>query len=153
MLATGKIGVCYWTLIVGTSDDVEFFRYLDFIRNVLGQSMDPNDVVLTMMFDMPLPNAVKRRALASAIEDGKKTGQPLPHAVVTNSKIGRGIMSAINWMQKPVAPEGFFAAPEPAFTWLRGYNPQVSAEQIAQEIEAKAPGFQALRWQTKVGRQ
>jgi hypothetical protein len=63
-----------------------------------------------------------------------------------NTTIGRGLLTAINWVVRPPFKEQVFAEPSAAMRWLKERNPALDVEALTRDLQRAHPGFNALRW-------
>lgn len=83
------------------------------------------EVILDMLYDVTMPTPVQRRRIGGVVEGSSALQQTGGHAVVTNSTLGRSLMTAINWVVRPSFEERIFGCPQEALEWLREKNPGV----------------------------
>jgi hypothetical protein len=144
-ICAGFLGPCAWSVVEGELDQETMERFLSHLREV-GENAVPGQLVLDMCHDLPMPTPVQRRRIVEVLEGSPKLDRVAGHALVINSTIGRGLLTAINWVVSPRFEEKLFARPERAFAWLVERNPDFDADALLEAVRAAHPGFDALSW-------
>lgn len=144
-LHTGEAGPCVWSLIQHDLDDETLEGFLAYLGRLATDAV-PGQLVLDMCFDIPMPTPVQRRRIVGVLESSPKLEYVAGHALVINSTVGRGLLTAINWVVSPPFDEKVFGRPEEAFEWLAQRNPAFDAEQLLRSVRAAHPDFDRLRW-------
>lgn len=141
----GELPGVSWACVVGEASDETLEAFVAQLERVGRRSL-PGHVVLDLMHDVPLPNPLQRQRLTEAVQKVTARGGVGGHALVTNSTIARGVLSAINWFVRPAFPERTFREPKAAVAWLCSLNPKLDGDALLADIERHAPPFRALRW-------
>lgn len=144
-LYSGDAGPCAWSLIHGDLDEPTIEAFLTYLRG-LAQHAVPGQLVLDMCFDIPMPTPVQRRRIVEVLQSSPKLELVAGHALVINSTIGRGLITAINWVVRPPFEEKLFSRPEQAFEWLAERNPSFDGDRLLRSVRAAHPDFDRLRW-------
>lgn len=142
---SGHVGPCAWSVVQGALDDETIEGFLSYLRGVADDAA-PGQLVLDMCHDLPMPTPVQRRRIIEVLNGSKKLDLVAGHALVVNSTIGRGLLTAINWVVTPRFEEKLFARPDQAFEWLAERNPAFDADALLAAVRAAHPGFDQLRW-------
>lgn len=146
MIEFGKTENVHWTLSVGDHDERNFDAFVAHLRGRFAETARPGDVSLTINCEGSFPNAARRKQLAETGAYLKRKGIQLPHAYVTNSRAGMGMMTAFRWVIKPDYPERAFMDPLRGLEWLATHAPDISPEQTLARIAQSARGFCHLEW-------
>lgn len=145
-MATGQLGCCHWQVMYGAASDADWDRFVDHLIDDLGPRLVPGDVVLDLWHDVGAPPAKARARFAERFLTAPTSRHLRAHALVTNSLVSRGALTAINWViQRPFA-ERVFARPDDAFSWLVEYAPDLDVTALRAAIDVAAPGVLARRW-------
>ncbi|MCA9536880.1 MAG: STAS/SEC14 domain-containing protein [Myxococcales bacterium] len=144
-LVTGTTGVCEWAFIHGTLDDVTMEQFVAHLRR-MSERIEPGRVVLDITHDVGMPTAVQRRRIVEALQSSPKLDLVAGHALVINSTLGRGLLTAINWIVRPPFEERVCATPTEALDWLATRNAAVDPSSVLTSLERAVPGFSALSW-------
>jgi len=144
-ICSGHVGPCAWSVVEGALDEETIERFLRYLRGVADDAVE-GQLVLDMCHDLPMPTPVQRRRIIEVLNGSTKLDRVAGHALVINSTIGRGLLTAINWVVTPRFEERLFARPEQAFEWLEERNPSLDRVGVLQAVRAAHPHFDALRW-------
>ena len=143
---SGQVGACFWTCVIGAFSDEEAEAFAEGIRR-LGELTRSQDVVeLDICHDIPLPKPMHRKLLADAVAAIPDTSHVVGHALVSNSTVAQGVMTAINWFVKPAFPEKVFRDPRSGLAWLSAQLPSVNPRRVLDAIVQDVPDFERLRW-------
>lgn len=130
--------------MIGEFSEADFDAYID---NVRGHS---RAVGATVVFDVShgiqTPTALQRKALTKAVAAIANKDHIVAHAVVTNSAIARGVLTAVNWFVQPPFLERVFDSPTTAAAWCAAHAPELDPAALVAHIEEHVPGFARLRW-------
>jgi hypothetical protein len=133
-------GVC-WAYFHGDFSADEFQRYVEKVQASMAQPSFAG-AMLTVAHSPKMPSATQRKQLTDLVTTG--AAEKLKrHAIVSDSVVARGVVTAMNWVARKPFEERIFATPEAAIAWLREQIPDVSAslwEAIVEEVEP------ARRW-------
>ncbi len=145
-LYSGRVGVCFWTCVVGAFNDREAEEFAAGIHRMGTLTRDEDIVVLDICYDLPLPTPMHRKLIADAVEAIPDKSHVMGHALVSNSSVAQGVLTAINWFVKPVFPEKVFGDPQSGVAWLSAQLPSVSPRRVLETIGQAVPGFERMRW-------
>lgn len=145
---SGAVGLCRWSLTHGRLSADDLAGYLANVNRLADLGGKPH-VVLDIAHDISLPTPVQRKTIADAVQALPLGSKRLiaGHAVVVNSAIGRGVLTAINWFvsERPFA-ERVFASPDKALLWLAERLPETSPGLVLADIGRQAPHFRSFTW-------
>jgi hypothetical protein len=141
----GALGSCRWSCLVGDLTPQDEADFLQHLRSMIG-SVVPGMVVLDITHDMPMPSAVQRKKITDILGSRRDLHIIGGHAFVSNSPMGRGLLTAINWVIRPPFEESVFSRPVDAIAWLAQRNRTVDGASVLQSITRAFPGFEQLRW-------
>ena len=144
-LVTGTSGVCEWAFVQGALDDATTDLFVAHLAGV-AERIEQGHVVLDITRDVGMPSPVQRRRIMQALQAAPKLDLVAGHALVINSTLGRGLLTAINWAVRPPFEEKICASPEEALSWLTSRNPKVDGARVLADVERAVPGFAALSW-------
>lgn len=145
-LYSGRVGTCFWTCAIGAFSDEEADAFAAGIHRMGALTRSEDIVVLDICYDIPLPKPMHRKLIADAVESIPDKSHVIGHALVSNSSVAQGVLTAINWFVKPVFPEKVFRDPDAGLAWLSAQLPSVSPRRVTQAIAQEVPGFDRLRW-------
>lgn len=66
--------------------------------------------------------------------------------VVVTSTVGRGLLTAINWVVRPGFDEKVFSNPQEALPWLVQRNSAFDPDRFMQTLRAAVPELDTLQW-------
>ena len=141
----GKVGPCFWAMVIGELDDATVGVFVENLTAVV-DTITQGEVVLDVLFDVPMPSPVQRRKIVTALRGAAALEVTSGHALAINSPIGRGLLTAINWTVRPPYPEKIFSRPADAAAWLHELEPAVDPEAVLTDMGRVAPEFRVLRW-------
>lgn len=142
---SGSVGPCAWCVVDGQLDDETVDGFLVYLREVAANAV-PGQLVFDMCHDVPMPTPVQRRRIVETLKSSAKLDLVAGHALVINSTIGRGLLTAINWVVSPRFEEKLFGSPQQALPWLEERNPAFQPAELLRSVRATCPNFDALRW-------
>ena len=142
---TGESGPCRWALIQGELDETSVAAFIAHLRG-LTEDVRPRQLVLDVLHDVPMPTALQRRQIVEVLQSSDKLDLVAGHALVNNAAIGRGVLTAINWLVRPPFDEKVFSSLDDAALWLQERNPALDPAALAASIRRAYPGFDRLRW-------
>ncbi len=142
---TGRAGPCAWSVIQGDLDEETLEGFLAHLRDV-AEHVVPGQLVLDMCHDLSMPTPVQRQRIVEVLNGLPVLDQIGGHALVINSTIGRGLLTAINWVVTPRWEEKLFGSPQEAFGWLEEQNSEFDADALLRSVRATHPDFDQLRW-------
>ncbi|MCB9587335.1 MAG: hypothetical protein H6718_18185 [Polyangiaceae bacterium] len=143
---SGQVGACFWTCVMGAFSDDEAGQFAEGIRRLGALTRSQDIVVLDVCYDIPLPKPMHRKLIADAVEAIPDKSHVVGHALVSNSTVAQGVLTAINWFVKPVFPEKVFRDPSSGVAWLSAQLPSLSPRRILDAMAQDVPGFERLRW-------
>jgi hypothetical protein len=137
--------MCQWALVRGRLNEDTIASFVEHVKRV-ASGHRPGLLVLDMAHDISAPNPLQRKLITDAVNDGTGKDFIAAHAVVSNSAIARGVLTAVNWFvtSRPYA-ERVFSNPREALTWLATHG-DVDVEAALRDISTAAPPFETLRW-------
>lgn len=145
MLYTGDAGPCAWSFIRGELDDETVGRFLEYLRNLAKHAV-PGQLVIDLCYDVPMPTPVQRKRIVEVLQSSPKLDLVAGHAFVINSTIGRGLLTAINWVVRPPFEEKVFTQPREAMDWLEERNATFDRKRLLTSIYDACPSFASLDW-------
>ncbi|MCA9642366.1 MAG: hypothetical protein KC492_16810 [Myxococcales bacterium] len=145
-LYSGQVGACFWTCVMGAFSDEEAAQFAEGILRLGALTRSQDIVVLDVCYDIPLPKPMHRKLIADAVEAIPDKSHVVGHALVSNSTVAQGVLTAINWFVKPVFPEKVFRDPSSGVAWLSAQLPSLSPRRILDAMAQDVPGFERLRW-------
>ena len=104
------------------------------------------DIVLDLWFDAGMPSSKNRARFTSEFTRSVITQRVQAHALVTNSTLSRGVLTAINWVIKRPFQERVFAQPADGLAWIGSLKPDLDIGALRRDIEMAVPGFTSLHW-------
>ena len=103
-------------------------------------------LILDITHDVPMPTAVQRKRITEIIGNAANTRLLAGHALVVNSPVGRGALTAINWVVRPKFDEKVFGNPKDAVAWLVERNPALDGAALLGDLSRAVPELAKLRW-------
>ena len=98
---------------------------------------DRPSAMFTVAHSPRMPSASHRKALAELAES--ELGPRLQrHAIVSNSAIAQGVVTALSWLSRKPYEEKIFRTPTDAIAWLQERHPHVG-EGLWSRISARVP--------------
>lgn len=113
---TGGTPELCWGYFYGEHSPEEWSQYIQHLRKTIVR-FDPPGAILTIAHGGILPAPSERGELGTMIASGDARSVGA-HALVTNSRLARGTLVAVNWLARKPFPEKVFSQPEPALRWL-----------------------------------
>ncbi|MEZ4231044.1 MAG: hypothetical protein R3B89_17850 [Polyangiaceae bacterium] len=132
--------------MTGGFSDVDARDFAEGIRRMGALTRENDIVVLDVCYDIPLPKPMHRKLIADAVESIPDKSHVAGHALVSNSTVAQGVLTAINWFVKPDFPEKVFGDPAAALAWLNAQLPSLSPRRVLDAISRDVPEFDRLRW-------
>ena len=145
-LHIGREGPCAWTLGLGSFDDADVHRFVANLRALAVPPVSPHLLVLDILHGVPMPTAVQRKLIVGALRDSPALEKARAHALVSNSPVGRGVLTAINWVVQPKFDEAVFSKPSDALAWLSARSDRLDGARVLRAIRDACPAFDGLRW-------
>ena len=145
MIVTGETSLCRWAFGQGPVERGDIDAFVAHIRGTVDR---PGLVLVDILHNLtPAPAATDRRRIADAVNDVLVPCTAITgHAVVLNSAIALGAVTAMNWAVKTPFPEATFSSPERALAWARSRSPALDESAVLAAWRAQIPGFAALQW-------
>lgn len=131
--------------MLGKFSDSDVERFLAHLRDAVAH-LEKGDLILDITHDMPMPTAVQRKRITEIIGGAARTDLLAGHALVVNSPVGRGALTAINWVVRPRFDEKIFGDPKHAVAWLAERNPALDAQALLGDLARAVPALASLRW-------
>ena len=101
-------------------------------------TMSAHSPMLTVTFEAIPPNASERKLLADMLRSGD-ADRVSAHAMVTDSALVRGVMTALDWVVKKPFKESAFADAREAVRWLATFTPELHVTEVVLAISAAVP--------------
>ena len=136
---------CHWQVLVGPADEASWTQLIDRLIG-LEAVVEPGDIVLDLWFDAGMPSSKNRARFTSEFTRSVITQRVQAHALVTNSTLSRGVLTAINWVIKRPFQERVFAQPADGLAWIGSLKPDLDIGALRRDIEMAVPGFTSLHW-------
>lgn len=132
----GREGDVFWAYVHGDFTDEAFAGYLAALQAAFAPTDRPS-AMFTVAHSPRMPSASHRKALAELAES--ELGPRLQrHAIVSNSAIAQGVVTALSWLSRKPYEEKIFRTPTDAIAWLRERHPHVG-EGLWSDISARVP--------------
>lgn len=131
--------------MLGRFSDSDVEGFLSHLRDAVAH-LEAGDLILDITHDVPMPTAVQRKRITEIIGGASRTDRLAGHALVVNSPVGRGALTAINWVVRPRFDEKIFGDPKDAVAWLAERNPALDAQALLGELARAVPALASLRW-------
>lgn len=142
----GRFGPVSWSVVSGNVTPDVFDAFCDHLE-ALAKRQDPGQLVLDIFHDISRPTAIQRQRAANILANAPNLKLVAGHAFVTNSVVGRGALTAINWMFKKEFPERVFPNPPDAMAWLAQQNPALVPGDLARHLQQVTGGtLDRLAW-------
>lgn len=103
------------------------------------------DLLLTIAWKTPPPDGKQRKFMAELIGNGAMSKQLKRHAMVTESMLIRGVMTALNWIRPKPYLEQAFADVHSAVAWLREDAPDIDEPEILAQLRGRLQTHPELR--------
>lgn len=84
-------------------------------------------------------HAAQRSALTAALKHPRTREACTAHTFVSDSKIGRGVLTAVGWLMSKPYQERIFDTLDPALQWLGGFRPSLDWTTVARDIRSAVP--------------
>ena len=131
--------------MLGRFSDEDVEGFLSHLREAVA-NLGPGELILDVTHDVPMPTPVQRRRITEIIGKAPNTHLLAGHALVVNSPVGRGALTAINWVVRPKFEEKIFGNPQDAVAWLAQRNPALDGAALLRELARAVPELATLRW-------
>ncbi len=132
--------LAHWPIVIMTAparalSDLEFKAYLAWVEKYVTCHGETYAIVNDVRY-APAPSAAQRRLVAEQMERLKLVTKRhcAGNAMVFQSQLMRGIMTAIFWMAQPDYPTKVFATVDQAIAWC---EVQLGREQHRRAVEAR----------------
>ena len=134
---TGRVANCLWTYGHGKLSTAEWEAFVSGQRRVLRSAPRPT-TMLTVTHEAVPPNANERKLLAEMLRSGD-ADSILGHAMVTDSALVRGVLTALDWVVKKPFKESVFGDAREAIRWLATITPELRVTEVVLAITASVP--------------
>lgn len=141
----GKTGPCAWALVRGKNTEAMADTFMANLEQTVNE-VAAGGVILDVLHDVEMPSATQRRRIVEVIKSAPNVKLVAGHAIVLNSPMGRGLITAINWAVPPVFAEKLFPNPASALEWLTELNPAVDGRAVLTAMTKADAEFPHLRW-------
>jgi len=141
----GVQGPCRWACLIGGISDDDANGFLSHLRDAVAQ-LEKGLMILDITHDVPMPSAVLRKEISQIVAQAADAQLLTAHALVVNSPVGRGALTAINWVVRPKFDEKVFGNPHDAAAWLAERNPALDGAALIRDLERSVPGLAGLKW-------
>lgn len=143
-MQTGRTSACWWVWVEGQVTPEIHARIVATIQE-WAASPAPS-CMLFVARDTNTPTPQERRELAETILSARRRDHLRGFALVTDSPIVRGALTAVGWIVGPSMPYAAFATPADALAWLRKQHAAVDTTAVRDEIRRAVPSAHVLRW-------
>ena len=143
-MQTGRTSGCWWLWVEGQVTPEIHARIVATIQE-WASSTTPS-CMLFVARDTNSPTPQQRRELAEAVLSARRRDHLRGFALVTDSPIIRGALTAVGWIVGPTMPYAAFATPADALVWLREHHDAVDPGAVRDEVRRAIPTAHALRW-------
>lgn len=144
-LERGEHQRCHWHVLIGATTEADWDRYIASLRSTV-PLLQPGDVLLDIWHDTGRASPQQRQQFTTWFQQTPEIEHVRAHAVVTNSVISRGLLTAVNWVVRPPFAERAFSTPVEGLMWLQRLRADLDVFQLAQPILAAAPLLATLPW-------
>jgi Protein kinase domain len=135
---SGRVGRLWWFHYTGPCTDETWRQYLGHVQQMLDSGRPSTLACLAHHADAP--SAVQRKQLADFIDGNRSALERLDRfALVIDSMIHRGAITAIGWLVRKPFEERIFNSPLAALKWLTENHPELDAETVRASIAAQVP--------------
>ena len=141
----GVVGPCRWACLIGGFSDDDAEGFLSHLRAAVA-NLEQGHMILDITHDVPMPSATRRKQITEIIGGAQNTHLLAAHALVVNSPVGRGALTAINWVVRPKFDEKIFGNPRDAVAWLVERNPMLDGDALLRDLARSVPGLSELKW-------
>ncbi len=117
-------GVGVWRFQGSVNSDADYERYISSLHELdVRMRGRESTAIVVVDRDNPTPNAAWRKRMAEAT----RTVQSTPLLVfVSESRVARAVVTAINWIRPPPYEISIHASFEEAVVWLAGRRPGIA---------------------------
>ena len=134
----GRVGRLWWFYFTGPCTDETWRQYLDMVKRMVDTGMESTLVCFAHLAAAPSP--VQRKQMAEFIEANRVGLERLDRfALVIDSVVHRGAITAISWLVKKPFEERVFNSPISAVKWLTEGHPELDPEVVRASIAAQVP--------------
>lgn len=137
--------MCHWALVRGGFDDDAASTFIAHLRH-MSANVQEGQLVLDLLHDIPMPTALQRRQIVEVLQRSDRLHLVRGHALVSNAAIGRGVLTAVNWVLRPPFEEKVFSKPDDAMGWLKERNSAFDSVALTASIRRAFADFERLRW-------
>jgi hypothetical protein len=139
----GRMGRLWWFYYTGPCTEETWDQYLEMVKRML-DSWQPA-TLLCLAHRADAPNPLQRKKMADFINRNRIELRRLDRfALVVDSVLHRGAITAINWLVGKPFDERVFNSPLAAIKWLAEPHAELDREEIRTAIVAQVP--QASLW-------
>lgn len=133
---SGREADVFWAYVHGEFSDATFAGYIATLQATFGPADRPS-AMLTIAHSPRMPSASHRKTLAQLAES--ELGPRLrSHAIVSDSAIAQGVVTALNWLTRKPYEEKIFRTTAEALDWLRERHPRLNPG-LWSTISARVP--------------
>lgn len=135
---SGRVGRVWWFYHVGPSTEETWHQYLKMVEAMLSVEREATLAFFAHRAEAPRP--VQRQQLADFIERKRSQLHRLDRfALVVDSALQRGALTAVNWLVKKPFEERIFNSPLAAIKWLTEKHPQPNPGAVRDSIIGQVP--------------
>jgi hypothetical protein len=135
---SGRVGRLWWFHYTGPCTDETWRQYLALVGRMVDSGRDSSLVFFA--HHAGAPGAVQRKELADFVQKNMKALERLDRfALVIDSVVHRGALTAINWLVKKPFEERVFNSPLSAIKWLTEKHPELEPEAVRMAIASQVP--------------
>jgi len=133
---SGRVGNCLWSYAHDKASTSDWESYLAAHRRALTTAPRPT-TMLTVVYQASPPNAGERKMLADMVRGSADA--ILAHAMVADTAIARGVLTALDWLVKKPFKESVFSDVREGVRWLTTFTPELRVTEIVLAIAAAVP--------------
>jgi serine/threonine protein kinase len=135
---SGRVGRLFWFYFTGPCTEEMWRRYLDMVKSMLEQGQGCTLACFAHCADAPSP--LQRKQMADFIQEHRVELERLDRfALVIDSIVHRGAITAISWLVRKPFEERIFNSPISAIKWLTANRPELPPEAVRAAIVAQVP--------------
>jgi hypothetical protein len=135
---SARVQRLWWCYYAGPCTDEIWRQYLGTVERMIDSGLDCTLACFAHHADAP--SALQRKAMADFIERNQKVLERLDRfALVIDSVVHRGAITALSWLVKKPFAERIFNSPLAAIKWLTETHPELDPEAVRASIVAQVP--------------
>lgn len=136
----GVTGDCWWAYGRGTYSEADWARNIQHLRDCR-KATELKATFVTVGYQTSAPTVAQRKMVADFFSecDQRTLANIRGHAVVTDSVIVRGALTAINWVCRKKHPDAVFGSPQEALHWLAELSPETKPDEVLRAMRQAVP--------------